>query len=196
MTDTSTPTTSAGDEILLNATTSVDGETSLKAALIIQYISLGLVVVLSVVFIVLAVLAVRLSRDVRGLPLLGALSSTRLVLCSLACVFSVAHILRVPLSTFAYGFGDLENVVNGILVSFGNLKIPPTTETLLCRVYLTATSATLFPLFLFIVLNVLRIPELRVIPKVRPPWPHRHSLSHANRPTALSLSLSLSVRPD
>ena len=126
--------------------------TSLSAALITQYVSLGLVVVVSVLFVVAIVIAARLARDVKRLPLLGVFSKTRLLLCALATLYSMAHIIRIPLSTFAYGLGEpLENVVSGLVLSFGRMKIPPSTETLLCRVYLTLTVASSFPLFLIIV---------------------------------------------
>ena len=153
------------------------------------------------------VMAARLSKEVKGLKVLGSLSCTRIVLCGLALFFSVslcqifllllfirsllvekillssinklhrytaiygdgfasqvAHVLRLPLSTYVYGFGDLTNVVNGLVISFGEMHLPDNTETILCRVYLTLTSATILPMFLLMVLHVLRIPMLATIP--------------------------------
>ena len=62
----------------------------------------------------------------------------------------MVHILRLPLSTFAYGFGEPKDGVSGLVLNFGDIKIPPSTETLLCRIFLTSTSALPLPLFLLL----------------------------------------------
>ena len=147
-----------------NATVTVAEDTTLYQALIVQYASLALVVVLSVLFLVVLVVCARLARDTRPHPVLGLLTGTRLLLCSLAFLCSVVHILRLPLSTFAYGFGEPKDVVSGLVLNFGDIKIPPSTETLLCRIFLTSTSALPLPLFLLLVRNLLAFP-FRDLPK-------------------------------
>merc|ERR1711977_515577 len=68
----------------------IDGQgqpTSLRAALVVQYISMGVIVLGSILFIIMIVMAARLSKEVKGLKVLGSLSCTRIVLCGLALFF-------------------------------------------------------------------------------------------------------------